>query len=368
MKKEALALALIIVCSIGALVGLVSNFSSSDKADKSTSIEKKESTLSSLFGGQEKMAVIRLNGVISDSDDDSDFFMSVSPALRAKKYITKATDDDSVKGVLIRINSPGGTVGASQEVYNAIMRCRKKKPVVVSMGDVAASGGYYIASASDIIVANPGTLTGSIGVIFNTMNFTDLMQKVGVKSNVVKSGKFKDIGSGFRPMTEDERKLLLAIIDENYEQFVSDIIKGRIDYKAKSSKTKSDDKKGKTKKSESKVKKEDKEKKDDPKIKLTEKTLREYADGRIMTGQQAYQIGLVDELGGSYKAEKELIALSKKRFKKISDDIEFIVYDKPQSFSEMFVEISSKLKPEMGVDKNLPFSMSHPNQPLWIME
>lgn len=370
MKKEVLALALIVVCCVGALIGLVNTFNSSAKSEKVDSNQKKESSLSSIFGGQDKMAVIRLNGVISDADDDSEFFMSVSPAVRAKKYINKAEKDDSVKGVFIRINSPGGTVGASQEVYNAVMRCRKKKPVVVSMGDVAASGGYYIASASDVIVANPGTLTGSIGVIFNAMNFTDLMQKVGVKSNVIKSGKFKDIGSGFRPMSEQDRALLLAIIDENYEQFVSDILKGRIDFDKKSLKLKNDKKdvksvKKKAKVSFDKVNKIDKSKNN---TKLTEKVLREYADGRIMTGEQAYKIGLVDDLGGSYEAEKILVELAQKRFKNIPDDIEFVTYDKPQSFSEIFVEMSSKLKPEVGIDKQIPFSMTHPNQPLLIME
>lgn len=376
MKKEVLALALIVVCCVGALIGLVNTFNSSSKSEKTISTEKKESSFTSIFGGQDKMAVIRLNGVISDSEEDSGFFMSVSPAVRAKKYINKAEEDDSVKGVFLRINSPGGTVGASQEVYNAIMRCRKKKPVVVSMGDVAASGGYYIASASDVIVANPGTLTGSIGVIFNTMNFTDLMQKVGVKSNVIKSGKFKDIGSGFRPMSEQDRALLLALIDENYEQFVADIIKGRIDFDKTDKKDKADKKEEKSKKTKSKVKanaksedKKDKEEDDSQKHgQLTEKILREYADGRIMTGEQAFKIGLVDELGGSYKAEKILVKLAKKRFKKVSDDIEFVIYDKPQTFSEIFLEVSSKLKPVVGIDKQLPFSMSHPNQPLWIME
>lgn len=374
MKKEALALALIIVCCVGALIGLVNTFNSSSKSETAVSTQKKESGISSIFGGQDKIAVIRLNGVISDSEDDSDFFMSVSPAVRAKKYINKAAEDDSVKGIFLRINSPGGTVGASQEVYNAVMRCRKKKPVVVSMGDVAASGGYYIASASDVIVANPGTLTGSIGVIFNAINFADLMNKVGVKSNVIKSGKFKDIGSGFRPMSEQDRALLLAIIDENYEQFIGDIVKGRIDFEKKSATAKSDKKsvKKSTKKVVKKSKTEEKATNTEDETKkhgtLTEKVLREYADGRIMTGEQAFEIGLVDELGGSYEAKKILVELAQKRFKKIPDDIEFVIYDKPQTFSEMFFEVSSKLKPEVGIDKQLPFSMSHPNQPLLIME
>lgn len=363
MRKDILAILILIVCLLGSIIGLVNTFNSADKESKAST----KSSSVSIFGFQDKIALVTLAGVISDSGDDSgSIFGSLTPAMKVRKYINKAAKDKSVKAVILRINSPGGTVGASQEVYNAVIRCRKKKPVVVSMGDVAASGGYYIASAADSIVANPGTLTGSIGVIFNAMNFTDLMKKVGVKSNVIKSGKFKDIGSGFRPMSEADKALLQGLITDAYGQFIDDIIAGRIDYN--SDKRKSVKKKvNKVKKSAKKKKADDKEQKSSA-AKLTVKTLKQYADGRILSGQQAYDIGLVDELGGLYEAKILAKKLAKKKFRNVKDSIDIVEYDKPQTFSEFILEMRHSIIPKADITQKLPFSMSHPNQPLWIME
>lgn len=357
MKKENLALALIIVCCVGAFIGLINVFRTPDGIGASTTKDKSDASLSKIFQ-QDKIALISLNGPITDnSSGDSEFFMSTSPAMKAKKYLNKATKDKSVKAVILRINSPGGTVAASQEVYNAVIRCREEKPVIVSMGDLAASGGYYIASAADVIVANPGTLTGSIGVILNAVDFSELFDKFGIKSNVIKSGKFKDIGSGFRPMTAQDKELLQALIDNAYQQFTSAIEEGRIERSEKPKKSKKSTKKtskGGKNYSEETV--------------LTLEVLKKYADGRIFTGKQAKELGFVDELGDLYKAKEVAIKMAQARFKGVKDSIDVEEYDKPRTVSEFLLEMSTNLKPEVGIKEEIPFSVSHPNQPLWIME
>jgi protease-4 len=168
--------------------------------------------------------------------------------------------DDGVKAIILRVDSPGGGVGPSQEIYREIMRIRSssKKKVVTSMGSVAASGGYYIACASDRIVANPGTITGSIGVIMQFSNLEDLLKKIGVKGVVIKSGEHKDIGSPFREMTPEEKKLMQEVLDNVHQQFIQAVADGR---------------------------------------KLDKSKVAEIADGRIMTGEQAKNLGLVDQLG-----------------------------------------------------------------------
>jgi protease-4 len=167
--------------------------------------------------------------------------------------------DATVKAVVIRIDSPGGGVAASQEIYDAVRRVRDEgKPVVASMGGVAASGGYYVACAADSIIANPGTLTGSIGVIMSFPNTEELFRKVGVKFETIKTGKFKDVGSMWRPMTEDERALLQEVLGNVYDQFVNAIVDGRG---------------------------------------MARENIIPYADGRIFSGDQALDYGFVDRLG-----------------------------------------------------------------------
>ncbi|OGW62878.1 MAG: hypothetical protein A2V83_08315 [Nitrospirae bacterium RBG_16_64_22] len=172
--------------------------------------------------------------------------------------------DTSVKAIVIRLDTPGGGVAPSQEIYEAVRAV--EKPVVVSMGSVAASGGYYIACAADKVLANPGTLTGSIGVIMEFANVEGLLSKIGVKSTVVKSGEHKDIGSATREMTAEERKILMQVIDDVHSQFIEAIVKGR---------------------------------------KLPEADVRALADGRIFTGRQALDLKLVDGLATLQEAIKE---------------------------------------------------------------
>ncbi len=169
------------------------------------------------------------------------------------------TEDGSIKAIVLRIDSPGGGVVPSQEIFNAVKRAKKEgKKVVVSMGSVAASGGYYIAVAADKIVANPGTLTGSIGVKMEFANVEKLLDKVGVKGMVIKAGQYKDIGSPFREMTEPEKKLLQDVIDDVHSQFIEAVSEGR----------------------------------GIPKAEVTA-----IADGRIFTGRQALSLKLVDQIG-----------------------------------------------------------------------
>jgi protease IV len=193
-----------------------------------------------------KIGIVEVKGVINESDDVVD----------AIKTFGKSP---SVKAVVVRIESPGGGVAPSQEIYQAIRELRKEKPVIASMGGVAASGGYYIASACDTIVANPGTLTGSIGVIMELGNAEGLLQKLGVQPEIIKAGAYKDMGSLVRPMTEAERGLFQEMIDSVHTQFITAVAAGRG---------------------------------------MNKDQVRGLADGRIFSGEQAKVAGLVDELGG----------------------------------------------------------------------
>src|SRR5512140_937595 len=156
----------------------------------------------------EKVAVISVSGLISDSE-------------QTIEQLKKFSKDDSVKAIVLRIDSPGGGVGPSQEIYEEVKKARAKKPVLASMGALAASGGYYIACAAQRVYANPGTITGSIGVIMPFMNVKDLVEKIGVKGMTVKSGAFKDLGSPLRDMTPQERELLQGVVDNVHLQFVN---------------------------------------------------------------------------------------------------------------------------------------------------
>lgn len=193
-----------------------------------------------------KVAVVRLRGIIMDGAE-------------IKRQLDKWAEDDSVKAIVLQISSPGGVVGPSQEIFMAVKKAAAKKPVVASMGAVAASGGYYVAAACNKIVANPGTMTGSIGVIMMFSTTFELMDKIGLKAVVIKSGKFKDTGSPHRPFTDEDKRLLQDVVDDTYDQFLNDVAQGRG---------------------------------------LPVEEVRKVADGRILTGRQAFKAKLVDKLGG----------------------------------------------------------------------
>lgn len=289
---------------------------------------------SSPFKG-ERILAIKLEGVISDSES-SGFFKDATSSHSVLDLILKATKDSSIKGILIRVNSPGGTVAASQELYKAVLKAKKKKPVVITMGDVAASGGYYIAAAGDAIFANPGTLTGSIGVITSYLNFYDLLTKIGVKGITIKSGQYKDIGNPTRPLTEEEKKILQALLDDTYDQFLNDVSKGR---------------------------------------NIPREKINKLAQGLIYTGRQAKKSGLVDFLGDYTTAMKFTQKLVKERFPELKrkygkKDIPIEESWKESSLFDILIHgfTNKSLTPNALENKILkPFSYSK-YQPLWLLE
>ncbi len=200
---------------------------------------------SSRFAFGDKIAIVEIRGVIAQSSGIID-------------EIHQYLEDDGVKAIILRIDSPGGGVGPSQEIHREVLKVKEKKKIVTSMGSVAASGGYYIACASDLIVANPGTITGSIGVLMEFTNIEELFKKIGIKGVVLKSGELKDMGSPFREMTPDEKRILQEVIDNVHQQFIKAVAEGR---------------------------------------KLDRSKVTQIADGRILTGEQAKQLGLVDRIG-----------------------------------------------------------------------
>jgi protease IV len=211
--------------------------------------------------GPDKIAVVPVEGEISSSDTTAAGVQPTTTPEGLADALQQAGDDASVAAVVLEVNSPGGGVTASDEMHQSILDFKRSsgKPVVVSMGDVAASGGYYISTAADKIVANETTLTGSLGVIFTLTDISGLANKYGVEQEVIKSGEFKDMGSSFRDLTPEERQILQSIVDESYDKFVGVIVQGRG---------------------------------------LPEERVREIADGRVYSGEQAKELGLVDSFGG----------------------------------------------------------------------
>jgi protease-4 len=198
-----------------------------------------------IFAKKEGVGIIELKGLIVSSE-------------QTLKHITEFRNNPNVKSIVLRIESPGGAVGAAQEIYQEIKRLNKIKPVVASMGSMGASGGYYAALGADSIMANPGTMTGSIGVIVKFPNLEGLFEKIGYKSEVIKSGPLKDTGASNRPLSEEERRLMQDLIDNVYNQFVQDIAEARS---------------------------------------MPAENIFELADGRIYSGEQALEVGLIDTLG-----------------------------------------------------------------------
>jgi len=209
-----------------------------------------------------RVAVLKLTGVI----------MNPYPLVHRIEDLKKSK---RVVALVLRVDSPGGSVGASQEIYRAIERFREAgKPVVISMGNVAASGGYYVSAAGNYIFANPGTITGSIGVVITHVAYRELLNKLGIKATTIKTGKFKDTLSPFRELTEEEKQYLQQLVSETLEQFIQAILRYRSE-------------------------------------KIEEAELRAIADGRIFTGQKAMELGLVDALGSLQDAVEKAKELAK---------------------------------------------------------
>jgi protease-4 len=231
---------------------------------------KKDSTFR--FG--EQVGVIEITGVITDPK-------------QTLTQLKEFRNNEDVKAIVLRINSPGGGVGPSQEIYEEVRKTSRVKKVVASMGAIAASGGYYVASAADHIMANPGSITGSIGVIMEFANFQELFEKIGISAFVLKSGEYKDIGFPLRKMTPKEKALLQAFIDNVHEQFVAAVAEAR---------------------------------------KISKEKIWAIADGRILSGEQAKKLGLLDSLGnledaisvaatlGGIKGEPSVVYAKKSKF------------------------------------------------------
>ncbi len=230
-----------------------------------------------------KIAIIDVNGVISDSTE----------VIREFRVAERSKD---IKAVVLHVNSPGGAVGASQSIYRAIEKLRKEKPVVVSMENVAASGGYYISAPANVIYANPGTITGSIGVIIQHIDATNILDKIGLKIENIKSGKNKDILYPNHKLTEEQKKLIEKTILDVYDQFLDAVVKYRP------------------------IKKEE---------------LKKIADGRIFSGREALKLKLVDRLGNIQDAIDEAKKLSK------SPDAVVIKLTKEKGFLEKLLGTKS---------------------------
>jgi protease-4 len=211
------------------------------------------------LAGWNKVALVEVEGLIANAE----------PTVLE---LAQHAEDPAIRAIVVRVQSPGGVVGPTQEIHDAIRRAREKgKPVVASLGSVAASGGYYLAAAADHIVANPGTLTGSIGVIIQLADVESLLKKMGVRYEVVKAGRYKDVGSLARPMSDEERRVLQSLVDDMYDQFVSAVAEGRG---------------------------------------LARAAVRELADGRVYSGRRAKELRLVDSLGGLEEAVRKAAELA----------------------------------------------------------
>jgi protease-4 len=253
---------LLVVCGIGAVMIIT--------VTALVFFGKRDAT----FALGEKVGVVEIQGIIADA----------KPIISQLKKFRKNED---IKAIVLRVDSPGGGVGPSQEIYSEVKKTTREKKVVASMGAIAASGGYYVAAAADHLMANPGTITGSIGVVMEFANVEELFRKIGVSAYVIKSGEYKDVGSPLRKMTPEERKLLQGFIDDVHQQFVTAVAEGR---------------------------------------KMPEEQIWAIADGRILSGAQAQKLGLLDSLGniedaialaaelGGIKGEPSVVYGEKRKF------------------------------------------------------
>jgi len=259
-----------------------------------------KSTGAGAGSGSDKVGVIQINGTLTETGSASMLSATGSDAEKVMEDIRKAAERDDIKALVLRINSPGGTSVAAQEVGIELDRFRKTgKPVITSMGDVCASGGYWVACSTDRIVANSSTLTGSIGVIMEFSNLEGLYGKIGVREEVIKSGAYKDIGSSSRPLTREERVMLQNLVNDSYSQFLDQVAKGR-------------------------------------KGKMTRDEIVKIADGRIISGRQGKQLGLVDDLGNYYEA----LAIARS-MAHLAKDSEVEVLNKPGIWDSLMSDVQA---------------------------
>jgi protease-4 len=360
-KSKSFSLALIALIVLSLLLGTVGVWMKSTEnavppLKSATAAQKMTATLKKINGNQ--LALIKLEGEINSFDEGGGFMSESSPSQAVREALDAAAVDDAVKGVLLLINSPGGTVGMSQELNSAVKRVRANKPIVATLLDVAASGGYYTAVAADKIVANKGTLTASIGVIMQSLNVQDLMnKKLGVKSITIKSGKYKDLLNPYRATNSGELALLQSIIDDSYRDFLNTVLDGRLRLL------------------------ENEAEKANRRAKIVA-----VADGRVVTGNQALKSGLVDELGDWYYAKTVLQELVNERFQlDKATEMPLVAYEAESDFlgrllhlpfgeASLGLELKrlvpyfspSFVPPSGTVDASLPLTVRYANQPLWL--
>lgn len=338
MKSDLIAKVVILLCILSIIIGGLNI-----NKDKIYGIDenKNNSSYKDVITTGNKIAVMELEGLIASSYENR-FFAQEANAANLLKTLKSAELDPNIRGIIIKINSPGGTVAMSQNIYNQIIKIRKEKPVIAVFDDVAASGGYYIASAADRIIAQDGTLTGSIGVIFSFMDYHNLLtEKLNINPVVIKSGKYKDIGSGAREMTAEEKTLMQDIINDSYQQFLEAITKGRINRTDKYSTAKTN---------------------------LSPETLKQYADGRVFTGRQAQKLGFVDAVGDIDTANKMIEKMAQEKF---SNNLKakLVKYNKKTVLSEYFSNFTEYgAKQQFNLKSILPDSMILNKRPLYLWE
>jgi protease IV len=251
----------------------------------------------SLFSPQEQVGVVEITGLLTDSRS-------------AVKQLERYRDDDSIKAIVLRINSPGGAVGPAQEILREVEKVRAKKKVVASLGTVAASGGYYIASGANLIMANRGTATGSIGVIMQFTNVEGLSKKIGLDFFNLKAGRYKDAGSPFRTMTPEDKAYLQGLLDNIYQQFLGDVAHNR---------------------------------------KIPLERLKTLAEGRVYSGAEAKEIGLVDEFGNLPDAIEKAGRLAGIKGKVKA------VYPEKEGFSLLRLLLGQETETTLGQLTTLPY-------------
>lgn len=338
MKSSLISKIVVLLCILCLGVGFFSIDKNKPYEDSTNSSSKK----SIVPVSSNKIAVMELEGTIVSSYE-SGFFAKETTAGSVLKQLSMLQKNDKIKGLILKINSPGGTVGMSQNIYNQLMKLREKIPVVVSFDDIAASGGYYIASAADRIVSQEGTITGSIGVIFSFIDYHNLLtEKLSVDNVVIKSGKYKDIASGARKMTDDEKVLMQELVDDSYSQFLSAITNGRVNRNDNYSVAKTE---------------------------LKDEILKHYADGRVFTGRQAKMLGFVDVLGDMDTAKTMIEKMAQEKFNNklpaelvTTSSVKSTLNDYFLSFSEY------NSKSGIKITDIIPKSMILSRRPLYLWE
>ena len=335
MKASLVSKLLIILC----ILCLITSFFTVDKHKPYMEETKNKKNFVS---STNKIAVIELDGPIASSSESS-FFSKEANATSMLKSIKQAREDKDINGVILKINTPGGTVAMSQNIYNEIIKTREIKPIISVLDDVAASGGYYIASATDRIIAQDGTLTGSIGVIFSFMDYHNLLtNKLNIEQIVIKSGKYKDIGSSTREMLPEEKELMQDIVDDSYQQFIAAIRNGRINRNNKDYTVE--------------------------KSELTEENLAKYADGRVFTGKKAKTLGFVDINGDLEKAKLIIEQMSQEKFNN-KLKAKLVNYNKKSSFNEYFSNFTEyNTQGKIKLTDFIPTSMILSRKPLYLWE